>query len=173
VPVAYREGMKLRGVLLVLVAGCGGGGTFDDDATCALAIAVSGGLDASVSGSASTACATQLGLDQGMDVLFITLEGEVASVGVVADDVAPGVTGDGYAAAVRVEQRDAGHWSTAACTLTVLENDFDMTVEFGDQYRTVGAIECSEAAQPEEGDGPALTIDSFELVVTVTWAPSS
>lgn len=155
---------------LVAAAGCGGGGTFEDDATCALAIQVSGGLDASVGGRDSTACATQLGLDIGMDVLFLPIDGAIGPVSVRADGVIPGDTGPGYAAEVRVEQRDGGAWSTVACLLELFENEFDQTVEFGDQYRTVGAIECSLPLDPEDGVSPALTVDSFELVVTVTWA---
>jgi hypothetical protein len=156
--------MRTRSCLvLALLVGCGGGDPGDE--TCALEATFSGAR--SISGVGSVACLTQFaGPD--IDVVYAPLSGTIDTIELTIADVPMGETATGLAATVRVAEEGGASWSSDACTVDITEHTDHGPAELGQYYRAVGVATCPPLAS-EPDDGPALTVDSFELIVTPTW----
>jgi hypothetical protein len=145
-----------------------GSGGFPAGTTCGVSVALSGGVDESLSASDSVACATQLSSSTGIDADFLPLDsGSLDAVSIRIDDVEKGETGGAFPTEVRVHGADNGLW-TATCTADISTNAFDDTDDFADHYRTTGTGTCTGTATSSTGE-PDVAIGPLSFVVVVPW----
>jgi len=118
----------------------------------------------------STACASQTSFDSGIDTGFLFVEGDLDHVDVEVGDVLEGQTGEKFGARLHIVHDDGREWLGAGCTAVISEHEDVGAGELGwERYRVVGSVTCDGAASIPEGSGPALEVQSFDFVVTVSW----
>jgi hypothetical protein len=156
--------------VLVFLGSCGGDG-FDEDTTCGVAVAVSGGLEAAIAASENPACLTQVSFGDGVDVVYLLPDHALPRVELRADTIRRGETAVAQPAQVRLEAASGEVWVDDTCTIDVTSNAFERAVELGDQYRVAGTVTCPAPLPPATGDAAAVMVDAMEVVVVVTFNP--
>lgn len=164
--------------LALLLMGCGSGDDsggsgesgFPAGTTCGVSVALSGGVEQTLKGADSVACATQLSSGSGIEAGFLPAgDGPVTTVTIAVDDVEKGKTGTGFPADVRVRDESGTEWHTIECTADISAHTFSKNDGFADQYQTAGSGECTSPAK--SGDGkPDVNVGSFAFVAVVGWA---
>jgi hypothetical protein len=163
--------------LAFLLVGCGSendsdgsGSGFPAGTSCGLSVTLSGGVEQTVKGDDSVACATQLSSGSGIEAGFLPVgDGPVTTVTIAVDDVEKGKTGTGFPADVRVRDENGKEWHTIECTADISAHTFTKNDGFGDQYQTAGSGECTGPAS-SGGPEPDVNVGSFAFVAVVAWA---
>jgi hypothetical protein len=145
--------------------------TFSQDTTCGAAITLGGALVLRVAPSnSSTACASQTSLGSGIATGFLFVESELSRVELEVDDVLEGETGSAFPARLRIVHDDGREWLGERCTAELAEHEHVGPGELGwELYRVVGSVACDGAASIRDGSAPALQVQSFDFVVTLSW----
>ena len=144
---------------------------FSADTTCGAAIALDGALTLRVPPSrSSTACASQTSFDSGVDTGFLFVDGELSHVDLEVDDVHEGEIGSGFPAHLTIVHDDEREWRGEGCTAEIAEHEHVGPGELGwERYRLTGSVACEGAASIPAGAAPALELESFAFVVSISW----
>jgi hypothetical protein len=164
-------------LLALLLVGCGsgedsdgsGGNGFPAGTTCGLSVALSGGVEQTVEGADSVACATQLSSGSGIEAGFLPVgDGPVTMVTIAVDDVEKGKTGAGFPADVRVRDESGTEWHTIECTADISAHTFSKNDGFSDQYQAAGSGTCTGPAS-SGGAQPNVDVSPFAFVAVIGW----
>lgn len=163
-------------VLALLLVGCGsgddsggGGSGFPAGTTCGLSVALSGGVEQTLTGSDSMACATQLSSSTGIQAGFLPVgQGAVTTFSISVDDVEKGKTGKGFPAEVRVHDGNGHDWQTLDCVADISSHTFSHTDSFADHYQASGNGSCAGPASSGGGEAD-VDVGAFEFVAVVPW----
>ena len=135
-----------------------------------MSLVVSGAFSETIPKQSAVACGTTLSSDAGIDVVFLTTEGEaVASVDLAIDDVMKDETGSGFPATLRVRHTDQRSWTVSDCAAEVLAHAYQEADEMFDYHRISGTLACGSPAESNSGMDAELAIESFAFVCTVPW----
>ncbi len=142
---------------------------FPEGTTCGAALEVSGALDLRIVPSdSSTACATSVSFESGLDVGFLFVDSGLSRADLEVEDVAESEIGEDFSARLRIVHEDGREWNGEGCDAYIAEHEYIAPAELGwKSYRVSGGIECTSMSSAD-ADHP-LDLRSFVFVASIHW----
>jgi hypothetical protein len=147
-----RIAMAALGLVL---SGCSDSGTGGvDSGDCALTVALTGGIDADLAGSADCAIVER---DDRIELYFFAAHDVLRRIDIEVEGVVLGAPAADLTSEISIVDRDGRVWSTDDCAVDLTTaRDRDGVVEIA------GGGDCTAPAEPWDSGGPiALTAWSF------------